>query len=96
MNLRLRPLQGRCISDLGFQFCKKSSYKDLEFLKPWKSKAKDSWEFERLDDNETKVIWQNNGELPWPIARLMGPAINKNLSHQFGIGLENLKKLCES
>ncbi len=69
---------------------------DLEFLKPWKAKAKDNWLFETLSDGETKVTWQNNGELPWPIARLMGPMINKNLTHQFGIGLENLKKLCES
>ena len=69
---------------------------DLEFLKPWKSKAKDNWLFEHRGESETKVTWQNSGELPWPIARLMGPMINKNLAHQFGIGLANLKKLCES
>lgn len=68
---------------------------DLEFLKPWKSKAKDNWLFEKWGDGETKVTWENSGELPWPMARLMGPIINKNLSHQFGIGLDNLKKLCE-
>lgn len=70
---------------------------DLEFVKPWKSKAKDNWLFEPWGDgNETKVTWQNSGELPWPIARLMGPMINKNLNHQFSIGLENLKKMVES
>src|SRR3990170_2393771 len=69
---------------------------DLEFLRPWKSKAKDNWLFEQWGDGETKVTWQNSGELPWPMARLMGPVINKNLIHQFGIGLDNLKKLCES
>ena len=74
----------------------KHIYFDLEFLKPWKSKAKDNWLFETLSDGDTKVTWQNNGELPWPMARLMGPMINKNLRHQFGIGLENLKKLCVS
>jgi hypothetical protein len=68
---------------------------DVEFLKPWKSKAKDNWLFEQWGTGETKVTWQNSGELPWPMARLMGPVINKNLSHQFGIGLDNLKKLCE-
>lgn len=68
---------------------------DLEFLKPWKSKAKDNWLFEPWGDNETKVTWQNSGALPWPIARLMGPMINKNLNHQFTIGLQNLKKICE-
>lgn len=69
---------------------------DLEFLKPWKSKAKDNWLFEPWGDgNETKVTWQNSGVLPWPMARLMGPMINKNLNHQFGVGLENLKKMVE-
>ncbi len=69
----------------------------LEFLKPWKSKAKDNWLFEPWGDgNETKVTWQNSGGLPWPMARLMGPIITKNLTHQFGTGLENLKKMCEA
>jgi len=68
---------------------------ELEFLKPWKYKAKDNWLFEPWGDGETKVTWQNSGQLPWPMARLMSPMINKNLNHQFGTGLDNLKKLCE-
>ncbi len=68
---------------------------DLLFLKPWKSKAKDNWLFEHWGDGETKVTWQNSGGLPWPVARLMGPMIHKNLNHQFGVGLDNLKKMCE-
>ena len=69
---------------------------DLEFLKPWKSKAKDNWLFEQWGNgNETKVTWQNSGGLPWPIARLMGPMLHKSLSQQFEKGLENLKKMCE-
>ena len=70
---------------------------DLEFLKPWKSKAKDNWLFEQWGNgSETKVTWQNSGQLPWPIASLMGPLINKNLNHQFEQGLNNLKKMCEA
>lgn len=70
---------------------------ELEFFKPWKSKAKDNWLFEPWGDgSETKVTWQNSGELPWPMARLMGPMITKNLNFQFGNGLENLKKMCEA
>lgn len=69
---------------------------DLEFFKPWKSKAKDNWHFESVGSKETKVIWQNSGQLPWPIARLMGPMISKGLNRQFVEGLNNLKKLCES
>jgi hypothetical protein len=68
---------------------------DLEFLKPWKSHAKDDWSFEKTGDNETKVIWRNSGDLPWPMARLMGPLIIKNLSHQFEKGLNNLKQMVE-
>lgn len=70
---------------------------DLEFIKPWKAKGKDNWLFESWGDgSQTKVTWQNSGQLPWPIARLMGPMINKNLSHQFEKGLQNLKKMCEA
>ena len=67
----------------------------LEFLKPWKSKAKDNWLFEHWGSGETKVTWQNSGDLPWPIARLMGPMLNKNLNVQFEKGLSNLKNMCE-
>jgi hypothetical protein len=69
---------------------------DLEFLKPFKSKAKDNWLFEHWGDgNETKVTWQNSGAFPWPVARLLGPSITKQLHQQFEQGLSNLKKLCE-
>ncbi|HPG10706.1 MAG TPA: SRPBCC family protein [Chitinophagaceae bacterium] len=69
---------------------------DLEFLKPWKAKAKDNWHFEPWGDgDETKITWQNSGGLPWPMARLMGPMIQKNLGHQFEQGLSNLKKMVE-
>jgi hypothetical protein len=68
----------------------------LEFFKPFKSKAKDNWMFESWGDGgETKVTWQNSGEFPWPIARLMGPMITKQLHQQFVAGLSNLKKMCE-
>jgi Polyketide cyclase / dehydrase and lipid transport len=68
---------------------------DLEFIKPWKAKAKDDWVFEEWGSGETKVTWQNNGSLPFPLARLMGPMLKKSLNKQFGEGLKNLKTLCE-
>lgn len=69
---------------------------DLEFIKPWSSKAKDNWLFEEWGDGtECKVTWQNSGDLPWPMARLMGPVITKQLQRQFETGLSNLKKMCE-
>lgn len=67
----------------------------LEFIKPWKALANDRWIFEEWGTDETKVIWQNNGDLPYPVARLMGPSLTKGLNIQFRQGLENLKKLCE-
>ena len=71
-------------------------HNDLEFIRPWKSKARDNWLFEDWGTGETKVTWQNAGDLPFPTARLMWPMINKNLNHQFVTGLSNLKNLCES
>jgi hypothetical protein len=68
----------------------------LEFIKPFSSKAKDNWLFEEWGDgSEAKITWQNSGELPWPMARLMGPYLNKQLNQQFEAGLRNLKKMCE-
>lgn len=69
---------------------------DIQFLKPWKSTAKDNWLFEPWGNGDTKITWQNSGALPWPIARLMGPLISKNLNQQFQTGLDNLKNMCEA
>lgn len=68
----------------------------LEFLKPWKTQAHDNWKFEDLKNGSTKVTWQNSGPLPYPIARLMGPVISKNLNDQFVQGLNSLKEMCEN
>ena len=68
---------------------------DLEFLRPFKSIAKDNWLFEPWGENGSKVTWQNSGGLPWPIARLVGPMMSKGLNRQFEQGLKNLKELCE-
>lgn len=67
---------------------------DLEFLKPFKSKAFDAWDFSETEEG-TKVTWRNSGEFPFPVARLMGPSISKQLNKQFEEGLNNLKEMCE-
>jgi hypothetical protein len=67
----------------------------LDFVKPWKASASDDWHFEEWGNGETKVTWQNSGDLPYPIARLMGPMLSKTLEKQFVEGLKNLKNLCE-
>jgi ribosome-associated toxin RatA of RatAB toxin-antitoxin module len=68
---------------------------DLEFIKPWAAKADDNWTFEDLKNGSTKVTWNNQGGLKYPMARLMGPMINKNLNQQFEQGLKSLKEMCE-
>lgn len=67
---------------------------ELEFIRPWKSIAVDSWTFES-SGNQTKITWKNSGPLAYPMARLMGPMISKNLNRQFEQGLQNIKQLCE-
>jgi len=68
---------------------------ELQFIKPWKSIASDEWTFEDLKNGSTKVTWYNHGPLAYPMARLMGPMINKNLNHQFEQGLKSLKEVSE-
>ena len=68
---------------------------DLEFIKPWKSRARDNWLFEEWGNDETKVTWQDFGALPYPLGRLMGYMVHKNLNRQFTEGLNNLKRFCE-
>ena len=73
----------------------KSAELELEFFRPWKAVGLDSWTFEYVA-GQTKITWKNIGPLQYPVVRLMGPMIKKNLEKQFEAGLENLKKLCEN
>ena len=68
---------------------------DLEFIKPLKTRARDNWLFEEWGNGETKVTWQDFGALPYPLGRLMGYMLHRNLNRSFTEGLNNLKKLCE-
>lgn len=67
---------------------------DLQFFKPFKSQAIDAWDFTDTADG-TMVVWRNSGAFPFPVARLMGPSITKQLNKQFEEGLVNLKEICE-
>lgn len=71
----------------------KAVHFNLQFIKPWSSKANDDWKFEAINDNECKVTWSNSGNLPAGMARLMGPMIKSQLNKQFIQGLSNLKAL---
>lgn len=67
---------------------------DLQFLKPFKSQAIDAWDFTQTNEG-TRAVWRNKGEFPFPIARLMGPSMTKQLNQQFEEGLQSLKEMCE-
>jgi Polyketide cyclase / dehydrase and lipid transport. len=67
----------------------------LEFIKPYKAQARDNWVFEEWGHGETKVTWQNFGDLSYPMGRIMGYIMNKPLDRQFNRGLKNLKTRCE-
>lgn len=69
---------------------------EQRYQKPLASIAQDQWTFEPWGESEVKVSWQKNGSLPWPIARLMGPVISRNLAHQLEKGLVNLKEISEA
>ncbi len=72
---------------------KKVSF-EMNFIKPFKSEAKDSWIFEAINDNECKVTWINSGKLSVGIPRLIGPMLKSSLNKQFDQGLANLKAIC--
>lgn len=67
---------------------------DLVFIKPFSSKADDLWTFAATEGG-TLVTWTNSGPLPYPMARLFGPILTKQLNVQFEAGLRDLKVLCE-
>jgi hypothetical protein len=73
----------------------KTIHSDLEFLKPFKAKAKDQWDFEAVGD-KTKVTWTNSGGLAYPMGRLFGISVSKMMNEEQRHGLDNLKKYCES
>lgn len=67
---------------------------DLQFIKPFRASANDDWTFEERN-GVTRVIWKNEGDLPYPVGRLMGPMIRRNLDQQFVQGFRNLKEFSE-
>src|SRR5579862_2577057 len=69
-------------------------HSDLDFIKPFKSQAKDQWDLEAVGD-KTKVTWTNSGGLSFPIGRLFGISVNKMMNAEQQHGLDNLKQYCE-
>jgi effector-binding domain-containing protein len=54
-----------------------------------------NWNFEKIDENKTEVIWDLEGsELPF-IMRPLGFSWNAELEKDYKNGLQNLKEICE-
>jgi hypothetical protein len=73
----------------------KSIHNDLAVVKPFPFKSKDEWNLE-ADGDKTKVTWTNYGGLSYPEGRLSGSMVDKMIKQQQKVGLDNLKKYCES
>ncbi len=68
---------------------------DLQFIKPFKSSAKDKWQFENVG-GKTRVVWTSEGALSYPIGRLFGLSMDEIIGKQQKEGLAKLKTVCES
>ncbi|MEZ4704080.1 MAG: SRPBCC family protein [Bdellovibrionota bacterium] len=67
----------------------------VRFEKPWSSTMLGEFFFESLGKEKCKVTWVNEGDLSYPIMRILGVFAKKKFEHQFEQGLQNLKKLHE-
>ncbi|PWT98829.1 MAG: hypothetical protein C5B52_11575 [Bacteroidetes bacterium] len=86
---------GTGILTLANRTINQSLHFQTQFLKPWKSKADNSWTLFQTGST-TLVTWRNKGDLPFPVARLMAPIFKKQLNHHFEKGLVNFKIICEA
>lgn len=68
---------------------------DLQFIKPFKSSAKDKWQFENVG-GKTRVVWTSEGKLSYPFGRLFGLSLDETVGKQQKEGLQKLKAVCES
>jgi hypothetical protein len=73
----------------------RSVHSTLVFVEPMASTADDYVILEPTETG-TRVTWRNTGELPWPIGRYFGLAVEGMLGGQYEEGLASLKRLCES
>lgn len=71
----------------------RSIHQSLEFIKPWKSSSKVTWEFTQADHG-TKVTWNMLGALPWFMFWMKG-MMTGFISMDYDRGLLKLKDLIE-
>ena len=72
----------------------KSIKSELKFISPQEGQGIVTW---MLDghDGVVKAAWSIDGDLDYPVGRLLGPMMDGWLGPDLEKGLNNLKKLCE-
>lgn len=68
---------------------------DLEFLKPFKSKAKVKMTIKSVNDDETDVIWHMNSKLPFFLFFMVG-MMKRMIGMDYTRGLKMLKEYVET
>jgi hypothetical protein len=67
----------------------------MVFFFPKKSTIDEFWTFDQFSPDSTKVTWRHDGDLEYPVGRLMGLFSDNLLGPTFEDGLKNLKKFIE-
>ncbi len=65
----------------------------IQYQKPWNLSAIETWELKAKGAAQTEVTWKQEGNLPWPIARIMGGYIRRSMGFQYDSAFENLNQL---
>ncbi len=69
---------------------------DLNFVKPFKSKAQVKFDVEATGDNASKVTWHMFGSIPFPISLFMLKSVKSGVGMDFARGLRMLKEFLET
>jgi hypothetical protein len=68
----------------------------LDFTKPMSMRATDTFAFDAIDPNHTRVTWTNRGTLAYPIGRLFGLVADKVIGNDYAAGLVRLQSVAEA
>ncbi len=71
-------------------------YAEMTFFMPKKSTIDEYWTFEPVSKDSTEITWRHDGDLSYPVGRLMGLFSNNLLGPTFDEGLRNLKNYLEN
>ncbi len=67
----------------------------MVFFMPKKSTIDEYWSFDPEGNDSTEIIWRHDGDLSYPIGRIMGLLSDNLLGPTFEEGLHNLKNYLE-